>query len=114
MKARWLIAALVALIGATGFVGSAPARSRHASVSAAPVLFWSNEARRAIVPPTAGPENFGNKFPGEAAVYMGIVHVAIYDAAVALEGGTGRTYRPDARRRTPRLRPRSPPQRTTR
>ena len=32
-------------------------------------------------------ENFGNKFPGEAAVYMGIVHVAIYDAAVAIEGG---------------------------
>src|SRR5262249_14888764 len=28
-----------------------------------------------------------NKFPGEAAVYMGIVHVAIYDAAVAIEGG---------------------------
>ena len=39
-----------------------------------------------------GPENFGNKFPGEAAVYMGIVHVAIYDAAVAIEGG----YRPYA------------------
>jgi hypothetical protein len=60
----------------------------------APVAFWSTEARCAIVP--AGPggifgsENFGNKFPGEAAVYMGIVHVAIYDAAVAIEGG----YRP--------------------
>ncbi len=39
-----------------------------------------------------GSENFGNKFPGEAAVYMGIVHVAIYDAAVAIEGG----YRPYA------------------
>ena len=56
-----------------------------------PVAFWSTEARCAIVP--AGPggvfgaENFGNKFPGEAAVYMGIVHVAIYDAAVAIEGG---------------------------
>ena len=61
-----------------------------------PVAFWSTEARCAIVP--AGPggvfgaENFGNKFPGEAAVYMGIVHVAIYDAAVAIEGG----YRPYA------------------
>lgn len=58
---------------------------------ATPVIDWSNEARRAIVP--AGPggingaENYGNKFPGEAAVYMGIVHVAIYDAAVAIEGG---------------------------
>lgn len=55
-----------------------------------PVAFWSTETRCAIVPPTAGPENFGNKFPGEAAVYMGIVHVAIYDAAVEIHGG----YRP--------------------
>jgi hypothetical protein len=54
------------------------------------------EARCAIVPAGPGgifgPENFGNKFPGEAAVYMGIVHLAVYDAAVALEGG----YRPYA------------------
>jgi hypothetical protein len=63
---------------------------------AAPVIVWSNEARRAIVP--AGPngilgtENYGNKFPGEAAVYLGIVHAAIYDTAVALHGG----YRPYA------------------
>jgi hypothetical protein len=55
-----------------------------------PVAYWSTEARCAIVPPSAGPENFGNKFPGEAAVYMGIIHVAIYDAAVAIEG----RYRP--------------------
>jgi hypothetical protein len=54
------------------------------------LAFWSTEARCAIVP--AGPagafgaENFGNKFPGEAAVYMGIVHVALYDAAVAVTG----------------------------
>jgi hypothetical protein len=57
--------------------------------SAAVVIDWSTEARRAIVP--AGPENlfgqenYGNKFPGEAAVYMGIVHLAIHDAARALE-----------------------------
>jgi hypothetical protein len=37
-------------------------------------------------------ENFGNKFPGDAAVYMGIVHVAIYDAAVSITGG----YKPYA------------------
>jgi hypothetical protein len=61
-------------------------------LSAAPVVDWSNEARRAIVPPSAGPENFGNKSQGEAAVYMSIVHVAIYDAAVAIEGG----YKPYA------------------
>ncbi|HEY3137274.1 MAG TPA: vanadium-dependent haloperoxidase [Blastocatellia bacterium] len=51
------------------------------------MIDWSNEARRAIVPAAAGSENYGNKFPGEAAVYMGIVHAAIYDAAVAIEGG---------------------------
>jgi hypothetical protein len=71
----------------------APAAAR---VDAAPVAAWSTEARRAIVPPGPGgifgPENYGNKFPGEAAVYMGIVHAAIYDAAVAIEGG----YKPYA------------------
>jgi hypothetical protein len=67
----------------------APAANYPAATTA--VAFWSTEARCAIVP--AGPggvfgtENFGNKFPGEAAVYMGIVHVAIYDAAVAIYGG---------------------------
>lgn len=67
-------------------IGRAPAG--HATdLSATPVIDWSTEARRAIVPPSAGPENYGNKFPGEAAVYMGIVHAAIYDAAVAIEGG---------------------------
>jgi hypothetical protein len=62
-------------------------RAHALDLSAAPVIYWSTEARRAIVPPSAGAENFGNKFPGEAAVYMGIVHAAIYDAAVAIEGG---------------------------
>src|SRR5207237_2389433 len=52
-----------------------------------PVIRWSNEARKAIVPPSAGPENYGRRGPSDAAVYMGIAHVAIYDAAVALEGG---------------------------
>jgi hypothetical protein len=84
--------AVLVLAGAsaTSSIGRT-SRAEAATVSAAPVAFWSNEARRAIVP--AGPggifgaENFGNKFPGEAAVYMGIVHAAIYDAAVAIEGG---------------------------
>jgi hypothetical protein len=65
-------------------------------VPAAPVIDWSHEARRAIVPAGPGgifgPENYGNKFPGEAAIYMGIVHAAMYDAAVAIAGG----YRPYA------------------
>src|SRR5262249_3177750 len=98
MKPRLATTGLAALLGAAACVGSTPATASHVSptpsgtsFSATPVVDWSKEARRAIVP--AGPggifgtENFGNKFPGEAAVYMGIVHVAIYDAAVAIEGG---------------------------
>src|SRR5262245_23682383 len=56
----------------------------NGSLSSTPVIEWSLEAQRAIVPPPAG---VGNKFPGEAAVYMAIVHAAIYDAALAIEGG---------------------------
>ena len=83
-----LIAMLVASVGASPGVSFARVPATEAALSAAaPVVDWSNEARRAIVPPSAGPENFGNKFPGDAGVYMGIVHVAIYDAAVAIEGG---------------------------
>ena len=67
-------------------IGRASA-ANAADLAATPVIDWSNEARHAIVPPSAGAENYGNKFPGEAAVYMGIVHAAIYDAAVAIEGG---------------------------
>jgi hypothetical protein len=73
-------------------IAGQPARA----VGSTAVIDWSNEARRAIVPPGPGgifgPENYGNKFPGEAAIYMGIVHVAMYDAAVAMAGG----YRPYA------------------
>ena len=93
---------LVAVLVAVTLLGAGPSNAQkppatHQCAPAAgfpaattPVAYWSTEARCAIVPPTAGPENFGNKFPGEAAVYMGIVHVAIYDAAVAIEDG----YRP--------------------
>jgi hypothetical protein len=41
---------------------------------------WSLIAQNSIVA-------VGRKFPGEAAVYMGIVHAAIYDAAVGVAGG---------------------------
>jgi hypothetical protein len=57
-----------------------------ASLACAPVLRadavsdWSLVAQNSIV-------GVGKKFPGEAAVYMGIVHAAIYDAAVAVSGG---------------------------
>jgi len=76
----------------------APAANYPAATT--PIAFWSTEARCAIIP--AGPggvfgaENFGNKFPGEAAVYMGIVHIALYDAALAIDGG----YQPYAIRLT--------------
>src|SRR5215471_9210921 len=107
MKPRFGLPPLIACLGAVAFVGAGPgvgatppttqcAPAANYPAATTPVAFWSTEARCAIVP--AGPggifgtENFGNKFPGEAAVYMGIVHVAIYDAAVAIEGG----YRPYA------------------
>src|SRR5512134_928803 len=97
---RWMCFAAAA--GAVAMTAASPARGmRHAPsaavlLSPSPLVEWSHEARRAIVP--AGPggifgaENYGNKFPGEAAVYMGIVHAAMYDAAVAIVRG----YRPYA------------------
>ena len=106
MSSRLLFVLLFVLAGAVALAGGgagvaatpstqcAPAAAYPAATR--PVAFWSTEARCAIVPAgpggVFGPENFGNKFPGEAAVYMGIVHAAIYDAAVAIEGG----YRPYA------------------
>jgi hypothetical protein len=44
------------------------------------VADWSLIAQNAIVV-------VGRRFPGEAAVYMGIVHATIYDAVVAIKGG---------------------------
>jgi PAP2 superfamily len=99
MKSKWSSIFLLAVVSVAAYAATArstptagPTRlANGAYFSASPVIQWSNEARRAIVP--AGPggifgaENYGNKFPGEAAVYMGIVHAAIYDAAVAIEGG---------------------------
>ena len=100
MRSRLVLLAVlsgaVVLVGAGSGVGATAPATQCAPAAgyvaaATPVAFWSTEARCAIVP--AGPggsfgsENFGNKFPGEAAVYMGIVHVAIFDAAVAIEGG---------------------------
>lgn len=76
------------LAAAQSTPGMALENERPPALAPAPVFDWSNEARRAIVPPGPnglfGAENYGNKFPGEAAVYMGIVHAAIHDAAVAI------------------------------
>lgn len=82
---------VVALAGGATGVSRAVELRADQLLSPAPVIYWSLEAQRAIVPPGPGgifgSENYGNKFPGEAAVYMGIVHSAIYDAALASEGG---------------------------
>ena len=103
------IASLIAFLGAAAFVGAGPgvgatppatqcAPAAAYPAAATPVAFWSTEARCAIVP--AGPggvfgtENFGNKFPGDAAVYMGIVHVAIYHAGSRSRATTSRTRPP--------------------
>jgi hypothetical protein len=57
-----------------------------ASLTCAPVVQadvvsdWSLIAQNSVVV-------VGQKFPGEAAVYMGIVHAAMYDAAVGVAGG---------------------------
>jgi hypothetical protein len=48
--------------------------------SAAAVLDWSQIAQNSIVA-------VAKKFPGEAALLMGIVHSAIYDATAAVEAG---------------------------
>ncbi len=90
MKHAIYVVATALAVGAT-VAAHAVELNSHARLSPAPVIYWSQEAQRAIVPPGPGAifgsENYGNKFPGESAVYMGIVHAAIYDAAVAIEGG---------------------------
>jgi hypothetical protein len=93
---------LITVLLAVGFLGAGPdvgatppasqcAPAANYPAATTPVAFWSTEARCAIVPAgpggVFGPENFGTKFPGEAAVYMGIVHASMYDATVAIEGG---------------------------
>jgi hypothetical protein len=99
MKSRWTSIILLGGLSVVLYAGAVQATpsagatraTGDAAFSASPVIDWSNEARKAIVPPGPGgifgPENYGNKFPGEAGVYMAIAHVAIYDAALAIQGG---------------------------
>jgi hypothetical protein len=63
----------------------AASRTQNAETSSEgrAVADWSLIAQNAIA---------ASRFPGEAAVYMGIVHATIYDDVVAFEGG----YRPYA------------------
>jgi hypothetical protein len=64
-----------------------PSRIQNAGTSSEgrAVADWSLIAQNAVVA-------VGRRFPGEAAVYMGIVHATIYDTVVAIKGG----YRPYA------------------
>ena len=78
-------------LAAVFVVGLAVAKAFNATTSAQTsdqgraVADWSLIAQNAIVA-------VGRRFPGEAAVHMGVVHAAIYDVVVAIEG----VYRPFA------------------
>ena len=70
---------------ASGALDSKQSRDTATSGRGRAVADWSLIAQNAIVA-------VARKFPGEAAVHMGIVHATIYDTVVAIEGG----YRPYA------------------
>ena len=62
---------------------TSPAKQAETSSQGGAIADWSLIAQNTIV---------AGRFPGEAAVFMGIVHAAMYDVVVAIEGG----YRPYA------------------
>ena len=70
---------------ALGVLDSSRTQDAETSSQQRAVADWSLIAQNTIVA-------VGKRFPGEAAVYMGIVHATIYDVVVAIEGG----YRPYA------------------
>ena len=70
---------------ARGALTASRTQNAETSSEGRAVADWSLIAQNAIVA-------VGRRFPGEAAVFMGIVHAAIYDVVVAIEGG----YRPYA------------------
>ena len=70
---------------ARGVLDSRRIQDADTSSQGRAVADWSLIAQNTIVA-------VGRRFPGEAAVYMGIVHATIYDVVVAIEGG----YRPYA------------------
>ena len=65
-----VIGSILLAVGAAGFRVAGHTAPQVVPVSLAPVVLWSLEAQRAIVPPPAG---VGDRFPGDAAVYMAIV-----------------------------------------
>jgi hypothetical protein len=87
MKRRLVaIGLMLVAIGVTAFRVAGNTSTAFVPASPRPVVDWSVEAQRAIVPPPAG---VGDKFPREAAVEIGIVHAAMYDVAVAVHEGYG-------------------------
>ena len=76
------ITVVAAAFAATTFA-TGPARQVETSSQGRAVADWSLVAQNVIA---------ARRFPGEAAVFMGIVHAAMYDVVVAIEGG----YRPYA------------------
>ena len=70
---------------ALGVRDSSRTQDAETSSQTRAIADWSLIAQNSIV-------TVGKRFPGEAAVYMGIVHATIYDVVVAIKGG----YRPYA------------------
>jgi PAP2 superfamily len=72
--------ALGALMPSASVAAAGPQAARIADKSPQAIVDWSLVAQNSIVV-------VAKKFPGEGAVLMGIVHAAIYDATVAVDGG---------------------------
>jgi hypothetical protein len=72
--------ALGALVPSGSVAAASPQAARTADASPQAIVDWSLVAQNSIVV-------VAKKFPGEGAVLMGIVHAAIYDATVAVDGG---------------------------
>jgi hypothetical protein len=72
--------ALATLMPSAVVAAAAPRAATTADRSPQAIMDWSGVAQNSIVV-------VAKKFPGEGAVLMGIVHAAIYDATVAVDGG---------------------------
>jgi hypothetical protein len=75
------MALVLGLLVPSGSVAAAGSRTTTiAGESPRAIMDWSLVAQNSVVV-------VAKKFPGEGAVLMGIVHAAIYDATVAVDGG---------------------------
>jgi hypothetical protein len=80
-----LALALATLVPVSSVAAAGPRPTGTVDASPQAVMDWSLVAQNSIVV-------VARKFPGEGAVLMGIVHAAIYDATVAVDGGGYRPY----------------------